>query len=117
MRAVALAREGGPRPTQIVTPAAVENAPGAARDRRLDQRRPAPRRDRRAGGIEVPLQRFNELSEETPVLVDLKPTGPHYMEDLFAAGGLGASAARAPAGVAPGGGIGHGRDAQRTSGG
>jgi dihydroxy-acid dehydratase len=24
------------------------------------------------------------------VLVDLKPTGPHYMEDLFAAGGLGA---------------------------
>jgi dihydroxy-acid dehydratase len=24
------------------------------------------------------------------VLVDLKPTGPHYMEDLFAAGGIGA---------------------------
>ena len=24
------------------------------------------------------------------MLVDLKPTGPHYMEDLFAAGGLGA---------------------------
>jgi dihydroxy-acid dehydratase len=41
-------------------------------------------------GIAVPLQRFNELSEQTPVLVDLKPTGPHYMEDLFAAGGLGA---------------------------
>ncbi|MBV9554315.1 MAG: dihydroxy-acid dehydratase, partial [Alphaproteobacteria bacterium] len=28
--------------------------------------------------------------DETPVLVDLKPTGPHYMEDLFAAGGIGA---------------------------
>ncbi|MDF2782021.1 MAG: dihydroxy-acid dehydratase, partial [Geminicoccaceae bacterium] len=35
-------------------------------------------------------KRFNALSEETPVLVDLKPTGPHYMEDLFNAGGLGA---------------------------
>ena len=24
------------------------------------------------------------------MLVDLKPTGPHYMEDFFAAGGVGA---------------------------
>jgi len=32
----------------------------------------------------------NKISESTPVLVDLKPTGPHYMEDLFAAGGIGA---------------------------
>src|SRR5690349_1023971 len=41
-------------------------------------------------GVDIPLKRLNELSDETPVLVDLKPTGPHYMEDLFAAGGLGA---------------------------
>jgi len=41
-------------------------------------------------GVEIPLQRLNELSETTPVLVDLKPTGPHYMEDLFNAGGIGA---------------------------
>ncbi len=41
-------------------------------------------------GIEVPLDWLNELSETTPVLVSLKPTGQHYMEDLFAAGGLGA---------------------------
>jgi dihydroxy-acid dehydratase len=33
---------------------------------------------------------LNEISETTPVLVDLKPTGPYYMEDLFAAGGIGA---------------------------
>lgn len=39
-------------------------------------------------GIPVPLDRLNEMSDETPVLVDLKPTGAHYMEDLFAAGGL-----------------------------
>jgi dihydroxy-acid dehydratase len=41
-------------------------------------------------GVDIPLKMLNALSNETPVLVDLKPTGPHYMEDLFAAGGLGA---------------------------
>jgi dihydroxy-acid dehydratase len=41
-------------------------------------------------GVDIPLKQLNELSDATPVLVDLKPTGPHYMEDLFAAGGIGA---------------------------
>jgi len=41
-------------------------------------------------GIDVKLDRLNALSDSTPVIVDLKPTGPHYMEDLFAAGGIGA---------------------------
>ena len=41
-------------------------------------------------GIDIPLSRFNELSDRTPVLVNLKPVGQHYMEDLFAAGGVGA---------------------------
>ncbi len=41
-------------------------------------------------GVDVDLRRLNELSDRTPVLVDLKPTGPYYMEDLFAAGGIGA---------------------------
>lgn len=41
-------------------------------------------------GIKVSLKRLNELSDTTPVLVDLKPTGQHYMSDLHAAGGLGA---------------------------
>ena len=44
-----------------------------------------PRRDRA-----IDSTRLNEISDETPVLVDLKPTGPHYMEDFFAAGGIGA---------------------------
>jgi len=39
-------------------------------------------------GIPVSMDRLNAMSDETPVLVDLKPTGAHYMEDLFAAGGL-----------------------------
>ncbi|HEX5320615.1 MAG TPA: IlvD/Edd family dehydratase [Stellaceae bacterium] len=41
-------------------------------------------------GVDIDLNRLNAISDETPVLVDLKPTGPHYMEDLFAAGGIGA---------------------------
>ena len=40
-------------------------------------------------GIPIPLAQLNILSDETPVLIDLKPTGEHYMEDLFKAGGLG----------------------------
>jgi dihydroxy-acid dehydratase len=41
-------------------------------------------------GIELPLRWLNEVSDTTPVLVDLKPTGAHYMEDFHAAGGVGA---------------------------
>lgn len=41
-------------------------------------------------GMDVPLTWLNELSETTPVLVNLKPVGSHYMEDFFYAGGLGA---------------------------
>src|SRR5918997_1127494 len=41
-------------------------------------------------GIDVSLHRLNELSDTTPVLVNLKPVGQHYMEDFFAAGGMGA---------------------------
>lgn len=39
-------------------------------------------------GIKLDLRRFNELSDTTPVLVDLKPTGVGYMEDLHYAGGV-----------------------------
>jgi dihydroxy-acid dehydratase len=41
-------------------------------------------------GVDVSLDRLNALSDSTPVIVDLKPTGPPYMEDLYAAGGIGA---------------------------
>ncbi len=41
-------------------------------------------------GVRIDLNRLNELSDTTPVLVDLKPTGPFYMEDLHVAGGIGA---------------------------
>jgi dihydroxy-acid dehydratase len=41
-------------------------------------------------GVTLDLARLNDLSETTPTLVDLKPVGQGYMEDLFAAGGIGA---------------------------
>ncbi|QFY60462.1 dihydroxy-acid dehydratase [Rhizobium grahamii] len=41
-------------------------------------------------GVPVSLKRLNELSETTPVLVNLKPSGSNYMEDFHAAGGMGA---------------------------
>ena len=45
-----------------------------------------------AGRLNLPvsLERLNELSDSTPVLINLKPTGEHYMEDFFAAGGVSA---------------------------
>jgi len=41
-------------------------------------------------GIRISYDRLNQISDTTPVLVDLKPVGDGYMEDLFAAGGVGA---------------------------
>ena len=40
-------------------------------------------------GVKVSLERINELSDSTPVLVNLKPVGNGYMEDFAAAGGMG----------------------------
>jgi len=39
-------------------------------------------------GFSLDLNELDHLGQETPVLVDLKPTGQHYMEDLHKAGGL-----------------------------
>ncbi len=89
MRAVAMAREGL-TPDQIITKHSVENALrvllaiGGSTNAIIHLTAVAGRR-----GIDISLKRLNELSDTTPVLVDLKPTGPYYMEDLYAAGGLG----------------------------
>ncbi|GAC1532358.1 MAG: IlvD/Edd family dehydratase [Ramlibacter sp.] len=39
-------------------------------------------------GFELDLHGLDRLGRETPVLVDLKPTGDHYMEDFHRAGGM-----------------------------
>jgi dihydroxy-acid dehydratase len=41
-------------------------------------------------GLNLSLHQLNALSDTTPVLVNLKPVGNGYMEDFFAAGGMGA---------------------------
>jgi len=39
-------------------------------------------------GFEIPLERFNEVSAQTPHLVKLSPGGSWYMEDFHGAGGV-----------------------------
>jgi dihydroxy-acid dehydratase len=39
-------------------------------------------------GIAIDLDRLDRMGATTPVLLDLKPSGRHYMEDFHAAGGM-----------------------------
>jgi len=77
------------RPSQLVTEKSVENALrvllslGGSTNALVHLAAIAGR-----AGIPVNLKRLDALSEETPVLVDLKPTGEGYMEDFHAAGGM-----------------------------
>lgn len=79
------------RPGQIVTESSVENALrvllaiGGSTNAIIHLTAIAGR-----AGVRVSLERMNRLSDETPVLVNLKPVGRHYMEDFFHAGGVGA---------------------------
>ena len=86
-RAVGLAKERL-TPDRIMTPAAFENAltmllaVGGSTNAIVHLTAMAGRL-----GIEVDLAGFDAMGRKTPVLVDLKPTGKHYMEDLYKAGG------------------------------
>ena len=40
-------------------------------------------------GIKIDLEELDLMGRNTPVLVDLKPSGQHYMEHFHAAGGMG----------------------------
>ncbi|MBN8872802.1 MAG: dihydroxy-acid dehydratase [Rhodospirillales bacterium] len=77
------------RPSQVITAASVENALrvllalGGSTNALIHLTAVAGRR-----GVRIDLNRLNELSDTTPVLVDLKPTGEGYMEDFHAAGGM-----------------------------
>ncbi len=91
VRAVEMIRTKGPRPSEIITEESVENALrvllaiGGSTNAIIHLTAVAGRR-----GIGISLQRLNQLSDETPVLLDLKPTGSHYMQDFHAAGGMSA---------------------------
>jgi dihydroxy-acid dehydratase len=77
------------RPDRILTPRAFENAlrvllaVGGSTNAMVHLAALAGR-----VGHRIDFDLFNALSESTPVLVDLKPTGSGYMEDFHAAGGV-----------------------------
>jgi dihydroxy-acid dehydratase len=79
------------RPSQVITEQSVENALrvllalGGSTNAIIHLTAVAGRL-----GLPVNLRRLNELSDTTPVLVNLKPTGDNYMEDFYAAGGMSA---------------------------
>lgn len=87
-RIVAMAREGL-RPSQIMTPAAFENAirvcMALGGSTNAVAHLPAI-----AGrlGLELPLELFDRLSRETPFIANLRPSGKYQMEDLYEAGGI-----------------------------
>jgi dihydroxy-acid dehydratase len=89
-RAVEMAR-APVRPSQVITEKSIENALrvllaiGGSTNAIVHLTAIAGR-----VGAKLRLTRLNELSDSTPVLVDLKPTGQFYMSDLYAAGGVGA---------------------------
>ncbi len=91
VRATQMIQSAGPRPSEIVTAKSVENALrillaiGGSTNAIIHLTAIAGR-----AGVRISLQRLNQLSDETPVLIDLKPTGSHYMQDFHAAGGMGA---------------------------
>lgn len=39
-------------------------------------------------GVSLPLEQFDEISQRTPYLTKLSPSGPHHMQDLDEAGGI-----------------------------
>jgi dihydroxy-acid dehydratase len=88
-RAVEMAKTGGPTPEEIMTPEAVTNAfrvllaIGGSTNGLIHMTAVAGRL-----GIKVDLEAFDKIGRETPVLVDLKPSGQHYMQHLQDAGGL-----------------------------
>jgi dihydroxy-acid dehydratase len=87
-RAVGLSKEGL-TPDKIMTPGAFENALrmllaiGGSTNGIVHLAAIAGRL-----GIAIDLDAFDRMGRATPVLVDLKPSGQHYMEDLYKAGGV-----------------------------
>ena len=88
-RAAEMAVSGGPRPSEILTPAALRNAQvvmqaiGGSTNGLIHLTAIANRTPHR-----IDLDAFDALGRAVPVLVDLKPSGDHYMEHFHHAGGV-----------------------------
>ena len=88
-RAVELARSNGPLPREVMTPAAFRNAVrtlaalGGSTNALIHLIAVA-----RRVGVDLKLVDFDVIGAQSPLLVDLKPSGSGYMEDLHRSGGL-----------------------------
>jgi dihydroxy-acid dehydratase len=87
-RAVELATQG-PRPSEILTAEAIDNAItllmalGGSTNAVLHLLALAGR-----VGVDLSLRRFHELSEKTPRIVNVRPSGEYLVQQLFQAGGI-----------------------------
>ncbi|MFT4548956.1 MAG: dihydroxy-acid dehydratase [Verrucomicrobiales bacterium] len=77
------------KPSEFITPASFENAIavdmaiGGSTNAIVHLIAMAGR-----AGIELPLEKFDEVSRRVPLMVDLRPAGKFLMEDFYFAGGL-----------------------------
>jgi dihydroxy-acid dehydratase len=87
--AVEMARRGGPTPGRLVTPDSLRNAMavlqaiGGSTNGLIHLAAIAGR-----AGIPLDYALLDQLGREVPVLIDLKPSGSHYMEHFHEAGGV-----------------------------
>jgi dihydroxy-acid dehydratase len=88
-RAAEMAIAKSPRPSELLTPAAFRNALvvlqaiGGSTNGLIHLTAIANRTPHR-----IDLEAFDRLGREVPVLIDLKPSGAHYMEHFHHAGGV-----------------------------
>ena len=86
--AAEMAKKQGPRPSEIMTAAAFRNALtvlqaiGGSTNALVHLTAVA-----RRLGVDIELEEFDQIGRKVPVLVDLKPSGDHYMEHFHWAGG------------------------------
>ncbi|MFP5228272.1 MAG: IlvD/Edd family dehydratase [Acidobacteriota bacterium] len=88
-RAAEMAASGGPKPSDLITERSVRNAMvvlqaiGGSTNGLIHLVAIAGR-----AGVRFDLQSFDQLGREVPVLLNVKPSGAHYMEDFHYAGGM-----------------------------
>jgi len=88
-RAAEMAICGSPKPSDLITEASVRNAMtvlqaiGGSTNGLIHLTAMAGR-----AGVKLDIDAFDRLGREIPVLLNLKPSGTHYMEHFHSAGGL-----------------------------
>ena len=95
VRIVEMAKQGGPRPREIVTAAAIDNAfaldmaIGGSSNTVLHTLAIA-----REAGVAYDLDRINRISQRCPNVCKVSPSSAYHIEDVDAAGGISAILAR-----------------------